>query len=302
MEITARANAAAEMGEQYSLGRILGIWALAAIPMGILGWVIFPALSPDFNSDPLGAGVTRMVLLTVGLIWQFVLSMIIVRREEGDLRWATIKRRLRLNTPRDPTTGETGRRLWLWVVPFMIALAAQVTTLPLTLYYFQRLSLTGLIANFIILPAQPALMVTGGLALLLGLVWAPLGQLAAWADWPFSAYTLGFVRAFARLPGASFYLGEVAPALVALYYAALFGLTWLLSRPPPQRPAWSLAAGRQAATGGLLVLAAGLAEVSVSDVNSRSCADSTCGTQRADVSIFVAVGTKPVSKSGRSRW
>lgn len=42
--------------------------------------------------------------------------------------------------------------------------------------------------------------------------------------------------------------------------------------------------------------AAGLAEVSVSDVNSHCCADSTRGTRRADVSIFVAVGTKQVLK------
>ena len=110
------------MGEQYSLAKILGIWALAAIPMGILSWIVFPAVSPDFGSDPLGAGVTRIVLLTVGLIWLFVLSMIIVRQEEGDLRWATVKRRLRLNTPRDPKTGEPRRRLWLWVIPFLIAI------------------------------------------------------------------------------------------------------------------------------------------------------------------------------------
>ena len=122
MENIARADAAAEMGEQYSLAKILGIWALAAIPMGILSWIVFPALSPDFGSDPLGAGVTRIVLLTFGLIWLFVLSMIIVRQEEGDLRWATVKRRLRLNTPRDPKTGETRRRLWLWVIPFLIAI------------------------------------------------------------------------------------------------------------------------------------------------------------------------------------
>ena len=122
METTARANAASEMGEQYSLGRILGIWALAAVPMGILSWIIFPAVAPDFNSDPLGAGVTRFLLLLIGLIWLFVLSMIIVRHEEGDLRWATVKRRLRLNTPRDPRTGETRRALWLWVIPFLIAI------------------------------------------------------------------------------------------------------------------------------------------------------------------------------------
>jgi hypothetical protein len=51
MENIARADAAAGMGEQYSLGKILGIWALAAIPMGILSWVVFPAVSPDVDSD-----------------------------------------------------------------------------------------------------------------------------------------------------------------------------------------------------------------------------------------------------------
>jgi membrane protease YdiL (CAAX protease family) len=107
--------------DQYTLWQILGIWVLAALPMGILSWVVFPAVSPDFRVDPLGAGVTRLVLLTIGLIWLFILSMVIVRKEEGDLRWATVKRRLRLNTPRDPKTGEPHRKLWLWVIPVMIA-------------------------------------------------------------------------------------------------------------------------------------------------------------------------------------
>jgi uncharacterized protein len=107
--------------EQYSLAKIVGIWALAAIPMGILGWIAFPLVAPDFESDPLAFGVTRVVLLTLGLVWLFVLSMIIVRQEEGNLRWATLKRRLRLNTPRDPATGEPRPRLFLWVVPFLVA-------------------------------------------------------------------------------------------------------------------------------------------------------------------------------------
>ena len=121
MENVIRTNVMSETGEQYSLAKILGIWALAAIPMGILSWIVFPALSPDYITDPLGAGVTRLVLLTIGLIWLFVLSLIIVRQEEGDLRWATVKRRLWLNAPRDPKTGETRRQLWLWVIPFLIA-------------------------------------------------------------------------------------------------------------------------------------------------------------------------------------
>ena len=56
----------AEQMGQYTLWQILGIWALAVMPMGALSWVVFPAVSPDFRSDPLGAGVTRMVLMTIG--------------------------------------------------------------------------------------------------------------------------------------------------------------------------------------------------------------------------------------------
>ena len=110
--------------KQYSLAKILGIWALAAAPMGILswmGWIFSPLLASQFGLDYLGAFAMRLVLITLGLIWLFVLSMIIVRREEGDLRWATVKRRLNLNTPRNPKTGQPRARLWLWVAPFLVA-------------------------------------------------------------------------------------------------------------------------------------------------------------------------------------
>ena len=112
-----------ETTARYSLAKILGIWAAAAVPMAILGWIVAPALAPDLASDPIGAAVARVGVLTVGLIWQFVLSMIIVYREEGDLRWATVRRRLWLNTPRDPKTGEPRARLWLWLVPLLILIA-----------------------------------------------------------------------------------------------------------------------------------------------------------------------------------
>ncbi|MFC2025624.1 CPBP family intramembrane glutamic endopeptidase [Chloroflexota bacterium] len=113
---------------QYSLAKILGLWAAAALPMGILGWVVYPALTPDRMADPLGAGMIRIILMSLGLIWIFVLSMLIVYREEGDLRWATVKRRLRLNSPLDPRTGVPRRKLWLWLIPIVIlALASQQT-------------------------------------------------------------------------------------------------------------------------------------------------------------------------------
>jgi hypothetical protein len=85
---------------------------------------------------------------------------------------------------------------------------------------------------------QPALEILSGLALIVGLIWLPLGQVLAWLAWPFSAYTTGLVQFFAHLQSASFALGETALAVVAMYYAALFGLTCVLAKPAADRPAW----------------------------------------------------------------
>ena len=105
--------------EQYSLAKILGLWAATAIPAG-LSLVAFLTLAPDWDTDPMGLVYTRMAVITVPLVWCFILSLIIVYREEGDLRWATIQRRLRLNAPLDPKSGEPRRRLWWWLVPLII--------------------------------------------------------------------------------------------------------------------------------------------------------------------------------------
>jgi membrane protease YdiL (CAAX protease family) len=107
---------------QYSLVKILGIWVAAALPMALLGWVAHPALAAQ--SGPLGSAVIRVILMTVGLIWQFVLSMIVVYREEGDLRWSTIRRRFWLQKPRDPKSGEPRGQLWLWLIPLALLLGA----------------------------------------------------------------------------------------------------------------------------------------------------------------------------------
>ena len=44
----------AEIGEaqQYSLARILGIWVAATTPMGLLGWVVWPAVRDLLSWHP----------------------------------------------------------------------------------------------------------------------------------------------------------------------------------------------------------------------------------------------------------
>lgn len=112
---------------------------------------------------------------------------------------------------------------------FLFTLAAQLTTLPLMIYYFKRISLTALLANPLILPAQPALMVFSGLAVVVGMIIRPLGQLLAWMAWPFSAYTIRVVEWLAAIPHGSISLGQVALPLILLIYAALFIITFARS-------------------------------------------------------------------------
>src|SRR6476620_2496292 len=86
---------------QYSARQVLLVWAAAAIPMGLLGWVVAPALA-DHPQQP---GYERVAILAAGLAWQCLLVLLLIYREAGDLRWSTLRRRLWLTSPRDPRTG-----------------------------------------------------------------------------------------------------------------------------------------------------------------------------------------------------
>jgi CAAX protease family protein len=103
---------------QYSFWQILTIWLAGSALMWIMGWVIYPALSR--NVSVVEAGLLRMKLLTVGLIWQFMLSMIILYLEEGNLRLATIRRRFWLHNPISPKSGQPDNRLWWLLIPLLL--------------------------------------------------------------------------------------------------------------------------------------------------------------------------------------
>jgi competence protein ComEC len=122
----------------------------------------------------------------------------------------------------------------------LLTLAAQVTTIPIMAYHFQRISLVSFLANPFILPAQPAVMILGGLAVLLSLVWFPLGQIAAWVTWPFVVYTIRMVELFDRVPHGTVFLGELSIWFVILFYAALFAVTF----GGAQLQAWFASANR----------------------------------------------------------
>jgi CAAX protease family protein len=103
----------ADQVEQYTLWQILGIWALVSLPMALLIWVVLPAIIPYV---PLHPGIMYWLLIIAGMGWQFVVSLVIVYRELGTLRWSAIRQRTWLQTPRDPRTDKPNRKLYWWVL------------------------------------------------------------------------------------------------------------------------------------------------------------------------------------------
>src|SRR4029434_5088143 len=104
--------------KQYSLTKILAIWASVTVPMGLLAWVVGPALIPHTSLHP---GLVHWMLMVVGMMWQFVVSLAVLRHELGGFRWPALKKRIWLNLPRDPRTGKPRKVLFLWAIPAFAA-------------------------------------------------------------------------------------------------------------------------------------------------------------------------------------
>jgi hypothetical protein len=75
---------------QYSLAQILAVWAAAAIPMAVLAWVVAPLLGNLLGGDE-GFFEAPLLCITAGLIWQFVLVLILTRGELGGLQWSRVQ-------------------------------------------------------------------------------------------------------------------------------------------------------------------------------------------------------------------
>ena len=110
--------------KQYSLAQILAVWAAAALPMGILAWIVAPAIKDSFSGTgnvPLTKAL--LLVLTAGLFWQCLLVAGLVWREQRTLRWTVIRDVLWLRSPRSPSTGRVGGRLWLLLIPLTLLFA-----------------------------------------------------------------------------------------------------------------------------------------------------------------------------------
>jgi uncharacterized protein len=65
------------------------------------------------------------ICLTAGLMWQFVLVVALVWREQRTLRWSIVREALWLRSPRSPRSGRIGGRVWLILIPLILALGIE---------------------------------------------------------------------------------------------------------------------------------------------------------------------------------
>lgn len=127
---------------------------------------------------------------------------------------------------------KTAARLVGWLTePLVISVAAQIAVTPLLLVYFGRFSVASLLVNLLIVSIQPYIMIGGWIALVAGLVLAPVGEVLAWAVWLPLTYMLRVVESLARLSWASVD-ARLPDWLAWLFYVGLlmYGMARLMHR------------------------------------------------------------------------
>ncbi|MEM9773480.1 MAG: DNA internalization-related competence protein ComEC/Rec2 [Chloroflexota bacterium] len=107
----------------------------------------------------------------------------------------------------------------------LVTVAAQILTLPLIMFYFNQLSLISLLANALVLPVQPMIMIWGGLATLVGFIWPILGQLLGWVVWVPLWFTIQTAQQLAQVPFAAVTVPFGLNAFIATY-TIIFAAYW----------------------------------------------------------------------------
>ncbi len=122
-------------------------------------------------------------------------------------------------------------------VPISAGLGAQVGTVPLILLLTGQVSVVSPFATLTADIALLPLMITGIAAGVVGAL-APFAWVAALLGmgvWPFAAWMLWWVQAWAALPWATIQVGDISVGWVALYYLLLGSILALSKVGPPPR-------------------------------------------------------------------
>lgn len=120
----------------------------------------------------------------------------------------------------------------------LVTLAAQLTTLPLILATYSQFSNVALLANVLILPLQPPIMILGGLGAFIAL-FTPhaIGTLVALPAYAFLTATIRIIQWLSGFEAAAVPVYGFGPPAVLAYYIVLLALTAFALQPALERRA-----------------------------------------------------------------
>lgn len=124
--------------QSFTRAQIFKLWVIVTVPLALLAWLVVPLVVYRINVP---AVLTYWALLMVGMAWQMAVALSVISRQEGNLRWETIRRFIRLNRPRNPKDGSpTLRPFWRMFLswPVIILCLSVGTLLPVLFIVLRR--------------------------------------------------------------------------------------------------------------------------------------------------------------------
>lgn len=115
--------------------------------------------------------------------------------------------------------------------PLIVSIVAQISTLPLIILYFGRVSLVALPVNLLIMPIQPLLLIAGLTAAAVFPFLPAIGTVIYWMTMVFLSWTITIVRRFAQLDFADFDLNLDERWIQAFYLLMIGDAIVRASRP-----------------------------------------------------------------------
>lgn len=120
-------NPAEREDSQYSLLKIMTIWAVVSLPIPVLLFAIAPMLTARSDIHP---GLLIWYIGISAMAWQFVVSVFLLWQELDEFTWSALKTRIWLNKPTNPRTGAKSYRMFFWLIPaFAFVLIVELSPL-----------------------------------------------------------------------------------------------------------------------------------------------------------------------------
>ncbi len=110
---------------------------------------------------------------------------------------------------------------YIWQI-FLVSAAALFGTIPITVFYFQRVPIISLFSNIIVIPLIGVIGALGFAQLLLGFIWSGFNIIYGEVEFVLIEILQKIVQMFARIPGAYIQVPQISVITLLIMYGFLF--------------------------------------------------------------------------------